>query len=378
MLIDTLTIIICCGLVLLAVVSSLCNGLLRRPRKQEETSGQQSAPRLSVIITAHDNACELERNLPAILSQAYEPGFEVIVVDESSTDNTEDVLKLLKNRFTNLYTTFIPESSHYLSRRKLALTVGVKAAKNEWLILTDADCRPESANWLKAMSEHCTDDKDMVMGYTNYQHDAKCFYRFERLLTSCYLLRTATAKQPYRYNGNNLALRKSIFMKHNGFLKNLKFLRGEYDFIVNEYAQPGRTATAITPDCIMRQDSPSCKSWTNTGLYYMETRMHLQRSFGYRTLFNIDTFLLHLNYLSEIGIGVWATLNGNHVMTATAAIAILITLATRVFIASKTIKSFGEHIPLFKVPIFELKIVWHNTWLMLRHRMADKYDFIIR
>lgn len=374
--IDTFTIIICCGLVLLAVVSSLCNGLLRRPRAQKASEQKQDGPQFSIVITAHDNANELERNLPTILSQIYEPGYEVIVVDESSTDNTEDVLKLMKKRFTNLYTTFIPESSHYLSRKKLALTIGIKAAKNEWIILTDADCRPQSENWLKAISGYCTEDKDMVIGYTNYRHEAKCFYRFERMLISCYLLHTANANMPYRYNGNNLALRKSVFMAHNGFLKNLKFLRGEYDFIVNEYAQHGRTAIAISQDSIMRQDRPSRKSWTDTGVYYMETRRHLHRSFRYRMLFNIDTFMLHFNYISLAGICAWAILHGNNIIMTTAVASIIITLAIRIIIAHKAIKSFEESIPLIKVPFLELMIIWHNMWLMLRYRMADKYDFI--
>ena len=92
----------------------------------------------------------------------------------------------------------IPKSSHYLSRRKLALTIGIKAANHEWVILTDADCRPESERWLTTMATHCTDENDIVLGYTNYEHNSKRFYRFERILNACYLMRKAQKSVAYR------------------------------------------------------------------------------------------------------------------------------------------------------------------------------------
>lgn len=378
MVIDTLTITVCGGLVVLAVISSLCNGLFRRPKQERNRSNDSptTPPQFSIVIATHDNAAALERNLPHILSQDYAPGYEVIVVDESSTDDTEDVLKRLKAEYPHLYTTFIPESSHYLSRRKLALTVGVKAAKNEWLIFTDADCKPECDGWLNAMAEHCGSDTDIIMGYTNYESDSKGFYRFERLLTSCYLTRIAIKGLPYRYNGNNLAIRKSVFMAHNGFLKNLKYLRGEYDFMVNEYATDGRTAIVSDPESFMWQEAPSRKSWTNTGLYYMETRKHLGRSLCFRLLPNIDTFLLHLNYIIEVAAIVFSLHSNNMIMLTAAIVSLIITLVLRIVIAKKAMKSFKENVPGIIIPLFEIKILWHNIRLLIKHRFADKYDFI--
>lgn len=372
MAIDTLTIVLCVCLVFMAVLSSLCNGFIRRPR-HKGGGNAQGAHGFSIVIATHDNAAALERNLPRLLTQDYEAGYEVIVVDESSTDDTEDVLKRLKAKFPNLYTTFIPESSHYLSRRKLALTVGVKAAKNEWIIFTDADCAPEDDNWLKAMAKYCDDNTDIAFGYTNYSHDTKGFYRFERLLTYCYITRSAV---PYRYNGNNLAVRKSVFMDRNGFLKNLKYLRGEYDFMVNEYASAGRTAVVPPSETVVRQDAPSHKSWINTGLYYIETRKHLSRSVRFRMLPNLNTLLLHLNYIIEIAALAYSLLCHNIVVMSAAIAALVITLALRIIIAKRTMGIFGENIAGIKIPFFEIRIMWHNIRLMLKHRMADKYDFI--
>ena len=89
----------------------------------------------SVIMPVCDQAVELEQNLPAFLTQEYESGYEVIVVDENSTDNTEDVLKLLKQDYPHLYSTFLPKPHMQTLRRKNALNIGSKAAKNEWIII---------------------------------------------------------------------------------------------------------------------------------------------------------------------------------------------------------------------------------------------------
>lgn len=377
MIFDFLTITICCFLLLLALITPLCNGFFRSILiKWRICRCEQHTPTaFSIIITAHDKAKELERNLPSILNQIYDSKFEVIVVDESSTDGTDDVLKRLKNEYHNLYTTFIPESSHYLSRRKLALTIGIKAAKNEWLILTDADCRPTSNTWLQSMSDYCNNNTDIVLGFTNYSRQAKTYYRFERLHTFCYLAHKAYRDIAYRYNGNNLAIRKSIFMKGNGFLRNLKYLRGEYDFLVNEYSEEARTAVAVDEKCFVYQDSPSSTSWKNEHLYYMETRQHLKRSFGYRLLTNTDTTLLHFNYLIDIAALTYSILSSNIIMTITAAFCLILSLVLRIIIAQKAFKVFKERINCFMIPFMEIRILWQNIHLLIRHKFADKYEF---
>lgn len=182
----------------------------------------------------------------------------------------------------------------------------------------------------------------------------------------------------YRYDGHNLAMRKSVFMSNNGFLKNLKFLRGEYDFIANEHAQPQRTAVAIEPQAHIIQDSPSRKKWANSHLFYMETRRHLERSFGYRMLFNTDTLLLHINYLAQVAAMVYSALTSDWPILGAAVASAMITLALRATIANKAMKMFGVHVSLWSVPLMETRVAWQNLYFMLRHRFSDKYDFIRR
>ena len=122
--------------------------------------------RFSIIMTVYDQAGELEENLPAFLQQEYEPGYEVIVVDESSTDRSGDVLKLLRNNYPHLYSTFLPKPNRLISRRKLAFHLGVKASKYEWIIFTKVERKPEATDILKAISDNIDDDAELTLGYS--------------------------------------------------------------------------------------------------------------------------------------------------------------------------------------------------------------------
>lgn len=373
---DIVTITICCSLLLLAIISPFCNGLFRKPRQKTKIGDLNKLPSLSVVIAAHDSAIELQKNLPLILEQEYDGEFEVVVVDEASTDNTTDVIKLLKAKYPNLYSTFIPSTSRYLSRKKLALTIGMKAAKNEWVIITDANCYPTSKNWLSTMASGCSDDKDLVIGYGNYSYNTSAFLRYERLRTACYALSAAMRGTAYRCNTCNLALRKSVFMNNNGFLKNLKYLRGEYDFIVNEFASKNKTAIVLNLDATIRQEIVSRKMRIDSLTYYYETRKHLKRSFLYRFIQFLDSALLHISYVAIILSIIYAILTSSTVVLSVSLSALIITLALRLLVARKTIKHLKEELNICMIPFYEIYSLWFNIYLMTRHKLSDKHDFI--
>lgn len=121
--------------------------------------------KFSIIMTVYDQDYDLRDNLPAFLEQKYEPGYEVIVVDESSTDETPDVLKLLKNDYKNLYTTFLPKPTYYVKRKMQSLNIGLKAAKNDWIIFANANHKPDGDYILQAINDTFDDTADVVLGY---------------------------------------------------------------------------------------------------------------------------------------------------------------------------------------------------------------------
>ena len=111
--------------------------------RKEETHFSRELPPLSVILCARNEADNLRKILPAILEQDY-PQFEVIVINDASTDETEDVLGYMEEKYPHLYHSFTPDSARYISHKKLALTLGIKASKHDWLVFTETNCMPAS------------------------------------------------------------------------------------------------------------------------------------------------------------------------------------------------------------------------------------------
>ena len=169
--------------------------------------------KFSVIMTVYDNGSDLEQHLPAFMTQTYEPGYEVIVVDESSTDQTDDVLKLMKQQYPHLYTTFLPKPDIHVIRKRLALTIGVKASKNETIIFSDVNAFPQDENWLQTIADNWENTSGIMLGrYKKGELKTRTFEDLEAV--SDYVVKG----ERQRADG------------HKG--TRLRKLRGKYDFIV--------------------------------------------------------------------------------------------------------------------------------------------------
>ena len=335
---------------------------------------------LTLLITVQQKQAQmLERHLPQFLSQDYEPGFEVVVVAEKGDSDTEDVL----NRYAGnplLYSTYIPDSSRYMSRKKLAITLGVKAAHNEWIVMTDAFCSPSGNHWLQAIASHigpadASTSPNLIIGYSNYDDEARPYYRFERLQQACYTMREARRGKAYRAMGCNVAFRKSEFIAGDGFRGNLEHTRGEYDFLVNKFSQRRSTAVANEPDAWIIDDAPTRHEWRSRHIYYMHTRKYLARSFRHRLLPFIDELALHLCFLAIIGIGVFAGLTSRWILLGAAVVALVIAVCMRTSFARKTVRAYGEDIASWRLYPYELSGIWHKLYQHLRYWRADKAGF---
>lgn len=374
MIISTTTIIAGAVVVLLAVLGSLINPFLRSLRFQK-TGTAENQPPVSILITAHDNLAELERNLPMFLRQQYAADYQVIVVCQSTDGETQDFLKRTAAENPHLYYTYIPESSRYMSRKKLQITLGVKAAKHEWIILTEPNCRPSNDKWLQTMVRQCQDPNHLVLGYVALDEETKSVRRFDSIRKAYYVLRRAQQTYGYRSHMPNVAFRKSDFMKEQGYQGNLEYVRGEYDFLVNKYALCGDTATELDCDAWLIREAPSNKSWHNAHLYLQASRKSLERAGSMRTLMFVDHLMPHLSLIATLAVAAYSILMKNWILTGCAGFSFLLLFIVRMLIANKAIKHFDDGIAMFKLPFFEYGIIWRNLATKLRYWRADKNDF---
>ncbi|WP_308235692.1 glycosyltransferase [uncultured Prevotella sp.] len=379
MIIDTISIISCIIITVLLVVSVVANPFFRKTDKADDFNTPNSVndsdmPRITVLVLANNNAQALDANLSIILTQDYAPGYEVIVVGEKGDLPTEAVVEQYAHR-GHLYATYIPHRSLFMSKSKLAVALGVKAAHNEWIVMVNAECRPQSDVWLKTLASRMDSDANLVMGYSNYDSEARGYYRFARLRTMCYMLRRAVGSVAYRTNGTNIAFRRSEFIAQEGYRGNLQLVNGEYDFIINKYAQPGQTRVVTAEDAWIREDSPTSKQWHDRDICYAHIRKFLSRSTAPRTLFNFDMTMMYANYAALVASIVLSAVSQRWILLAVAALYLVLTIVLRSLIARKVYVKFGEEIPAWRTVFYELSIVWRQLSTKIRYSRADQYDF---
>ncbi len=253
-----------------------------------------SGEAVSVVICARNEAENLKNNLPAILEQDY-ADYEVVVVNDSSEDNTEEVLNRLKKQYPDLRSTVIRKDQKFSHGKKLAMTIGLKAAKNEWVLLTDADCRPASHLWISQMQKHFTTPNEIVLGYGGYERGnglLNKLIRYDTLFIAMQYFSFALAGFPYMGVGRNLAYRKSLFFGNKGFASHLNLESGDDDLFINEVATKENTGLELSH--LAHTVSPPAKSWTE---WFSQKSRHLTTGFHYR---GGTRFLLGLEIVSRV------------------------------------------------------------------------------
>jgi biofilm PGA synthesis N-glycosyltransferase PgaC len=228
---------------------------------------------VSVIISARNEVKNLRENLPAILEQNY-PNFEVIVVNDCSSDDSEVLLDEMKKQYPHLKIVTKTEHVRFKTGKKFALTLGIKAAAYEHLLFTDADCTPASKNWITYMaSQFANPQKQIVLGYSPYFQTKSLLnsiIRFETLKTAINYLSAALNDNAYMGIGRNLAYTRSLFFANKGFASHMHVLSGDDDLFVNQNATPSNTAIEIHPDAFMFTPAK-----TSLGDLYRQKKRHM-------------------------------------------------------------------------------------------------------
>lgn len=328
-------------------------------------------PSVSIIICAKNESNNLQAFLPLIFEQEY-PNYEVIVVNDGSYDNTTDILKDLQSKYQNLYVTNIPEDVNIISRKKLALTVGIKAAKNDILLLTDADCRPYSKHWISMMVRNFQSDTEFVLGYGDYLQEKSFINKlicYDSLFIAMQYLGFASIGKPYMGVGRNIAYKKETFFNNNGFAGFLQISSGDDDLFVNHHAKKQNTRIEVNIDSkTLSIPKHTFKDW-----FHQKTR-HLSSSKLYtkrskrlvmlepltRGFFYLAFILLLIMYYSNLYI-------------LTAAISIFcIRYITQLLVYNLTAKTLKNRKLYLSIILFDILLPIINLYIITIHNRIHK------
>lgn len=245
--------IIYCALMAVACVQVFYYLFFFRRLAYYKSKGKQHSQQhpVSVIVCARDEAKNLSANLPTVLAQNYSSTHEVVVVNDNSMDETKYVLEEWQKKDKKLQVIELTQEAKLIKGKKYPLSIGIKEAKHEIVLLTDADCAPTSEHWIYKMQDVFTPGVEIALGYGAYTKQPGLLnklIRFETFHTALQYLSYALAGRPYMGVGRNLAYRKNLFFRNKGFSAINNIPSGDDDLFINKVATKSNTAIVLDPE----------------------------------------------------------------------------------------------------------------------------------
>jgi cellulose synthase/poly-beta-1,6-N-acetylglucosamine synthase-like glycosyltransferase len=233
--------------------------------KSKDTQSN-NLPSISVVICARNEEDNLFKNLPKILEQDY-PNFEIVVVNDQSADNSKYIILTYQKQHSKIKYIELERNKHRQFGKKLPLTVGIKGAKNQLIVVTDADCQPVSNQWLKSLAKHYGSKKQIVLGYSPHSK-AKGFLnkliRFDTTNIAITYLSHAKIALPYMGVGRNMAYSKQLFEQIGGFKNHYHIASGDDDLFISEAANKKNISIDLEPESyVITTPKNTFKDWIN-------------------------------------------------------------------------------------------------------------------
>ena len=315
---------------------------------------------VSVVICARNEYHHLIENLPLILEQDY-PDFEVLVVNHSSDDDTHYLLARLEEKYPNLKNIVIREDLNFFSGKKFPLSIGIKSAKHDLVLLTDADCKPASKDWILHMQNAFTPKIEVVLGYGPYYRTKGLLnklIRYDTAHIAIQYLSYALAGFPYMGVGRNLSYNRQVFYRNKGFISHYHIRSGDDDLFINRVARRTNTAIVTHPGSYTFSDPKE-----TLGQWITQKKRHLSTStlykFRHKLLLGMYSFSMASFYVLFI-----LLLSLNWSVIPVLGLFIL-RLFSQYLIFARCMKQLNEKDLVIFLPFYEVLLLLFNAGTMI-------------
>jgi len=350
---------------------------LRKSKRMNHMEPEHHIP-VSVIVYAKNESVNLRENLPFLLTQDY-PEYEIIVVNDGSTDESDDVLKTFEQQYGHLYHTYIPEEAKYLSRKKLSLTVGIKAAKYETLLFTEANCKPIDERWIASMAAAYKPNTEIVLGFCSYPFTKGFMHKligYDNLVTGLQCISSALVRRPFTGNGRNLSYKKELFFKHKGYYKSLALHAGDDDLFVNESASKRNTEVVYSKGSITQMAAIEYfKVWREMKVSRAATQHYYKG--GKMSFYRLES----LSYFLFLPVAILAIITGicgNWIISALAGLLLIIRYISKSIILHKSSKLLQQKPTTGWMFIMEFIQPLFNIYTRIYRIFRGKNDYTFR
>lgn len=346
------------------------------PQSTKEINNNVKKQKVSVIISAENEAYRLQKLLPVLLEQDY-PDFEVIIVNNGSTDETDYLIEDLKLKYDNLYATFLPKSpDKEFGFKKLALTIGVKASKGDILLFSEAYCVPMSNQWINSMVADLNNDpsKEVVLGVTSIKKEKSFFNRiarYDNLFFTMEYVAKALENNPFTGTFRNVAFRKEKFFEVKGFASFLTLPNSE-DVFINKIVSKDNTSICLNQDSYTEWNVDSYALWRIAKKNYSMAKMYFT---GKSVIFFANESLVRTLFYICVILGViGSVIKGNFVLLGFILLLFFIRLIFQTVILNKAMKLFHNGPFKLSLPFIDFITPIYCLRFKARHKNLIAYN----
>jgi cellulose synthase/poly-beta-1,6-N-acetylglucosamine synthase-like glycosyltransferase len=349
------------GILLISASIQICfySFVYKRALTRSKRNNSNYFP-FSVIVVGRNEESNIKQFLPLVLDQNYYE-FEVIFVNDRSSDNSSSVLNELKNNYKHLKIINIVAENNSVGK-KYALTQGIYESKYEHLVFIDADTYPTSNNWLEKISNAYYGNTEIVLGYGAYEkHNGflNKMIRFDTLFIALQYFSFAKIGMPYMGTGRNLSYKKSLFIENRGFVKHKYLLSGDDDLFINEVAQKNNTEIVLEPESI----TVSVPKFTFNRWFYQKRR-HLTTGKYYKSKHLI---LMGIELFSRLFFWLTCYIVLIYINLLLGIIILLLCLSIKSIIISIFARNVRELGLFFFIPVFDILIPSINLFAVIKN-----------
>lgn len=224
---------------------------LRKQASAEQAVKKPQRP-ISILVCVRNESERIEAFLTDLLNQNYS-NFEIVVVDDFSTDSTLIKLGVMARKYDKIRISTISQESKY--SEKLALSLAIKAAKNDWLLIANPDSVIDNPNYLASLNDALEDDSDMVVSYMNYANAGTYYNRLCRIERANAFLRSSVSNLvavPLIYQQCNVLFRRQLYSDGGSFKGQMNMHYAGMELIFNKINKL-KVNFSFQPDAALRE-----------------------------------------------------------------------------------------------------------------------------
>jgi glycosyltransferase involved in cell wall biosynthesis len=343
-------------------------------KRRQKTDGEWEP--VSIVLCARDAYEYLTELVPTLLSQDY-PDFEIVIVNDCSDDETEEYLKDLERSEPRIKPVQLKQHLNFFNGKKFPLSMGIKSAQNDLLVLTDCDCMPTNDQWLRSIVNCYGKNTEVVIGYSPFVRKKgllNYLMRFDAVQNALLYLSAALNGHPYMGIGKNLSYRKELFYRNRGFTSHYTTPVGDDDLFVSQVATKKNTEVLIDPDnAILTTPVSSFRQWTRQkSSRYSTVRQYDAGARLSLSLFYTSQFLFYASFIALIALcaaPAFTIIGGEMFYIPILVFFFLIRFGTQLIIYHKASKRLGEKGLLPGLIAYDFLFAFLSPFLRLMGRM---------